>query len=61
MTYIGNITRSAGDPKIVLTGPSSMTTEVRLARALGWFSIGLGAIEFLGAAAHHPYSRNPRQ
>ncbi|MDB5513735.1 MAG: hypothetical protein JWQ17_493 [Tardiphaga sp.] len=47
MTYIGNITRSEGDPKVVRTGPSSMTPEVRLARALGWFSIGLGAIEFL--------------
>jgi hypothetical protein len=47
MNYIANIPRSQGDPKVIRTGPSSMTPEDRLARALGWFSIGLGAIELL--------------
>jgi hypothetical protein len=47
MNYIANIPRSQGDPKVIRTGPSSMTPVDRLARALGWFSIGLGAIELL--------------
>ena len=41
--YISNIARSKGDPKILNSGPSSLGAADRLARALGWFSIGLGA------------------
>ena len=47
MNYISNITRSKGDPKVLSTGPSSLGSVDRLGRALGWFSIGLGAMELL--------------
>jgi len=42
-----NITRSAGDPKVLHTGPGSLGEADRLGRALGWFSIGLGMVELL--------------
>jgi len=35
MTYISNLTRSEGDPKILQTGPSSLTASDKMARALG--------------------------
>lgn len=41
------IARSPGDPRIERKGPSSMTGADRLARALGWFSIGLGVAELV--------------
>jgi len=44
-----DITRSPGDPRVQSTGPGSLGTADRMARALGWFSIGLGAAELLGA------------
>lgn len=47
MTYLANITRPAGDPKVLRTGPSSLGSADRLARALGWASIGLGIVELL--------------
>jgi hypothetical protein len=47
MNYMSNVVRSAGDPKIISTGPSSLAAVDRLARALGWFSVGLGAAELL--------------
>jgi hypothetical protein len=47
VTYISNITRSKGDPKVLSTGPSSLAASDRLARLLGWFSIGLGFIELM--------------
>jgi hypothetical protein len=47
MTYISNIVRSKGDPKVLRSGPSSLTAPDRLAKALGWFSLGLGLIELL--------------
>ncbi len=47
MTYISNITRSQGDPKVLSSGPSSLAAPDKLARMLGWFSIGLGLIELL--------------
>jgi hypothetical protein len=47
MERLSNITRSPGDPKIVSTGPSSFGTPERMARNLGWFSLGLGALEIL--------------
>jgi hypothetical protein len=43
------ITRSAGDPKILSTGPGSLAAPDHLARGLGWFSIGLGVVELFGA------------
>ena len=47
MTYISNIVRSEGDPKILRSGPSSLTAPDRLGKALGWFSLGLGLVELL--------------
>jgi hypothetical protein len=54
MTYItsvSNIARSQGDPKVLSTGPGSLDNTDRLARALGWFSIGLGLTELLAPRA----------
>jgi hypothetical protein len=39
---LSNLVRSDRDPNIVKSGPSSLGAVDRLARALGWFSIGLG-------------------
>jgi hypothetical protein len=47
MTYISNIIRSEGDPKVLRSGPSSLTAPDRLGKALGWFSLGLGLVELL--------------
>lgn len=47
--YISNIARSKGDPKVIRSGPSSLGAADRLAKALGWFSIGLGLTELLAA------------
>jgi hypothetical protein len=45
VNYIANISRYAGDPRILSSGPSSLTASDRTARCRGWFSIALGAIE----------------
>lgn len=45
MFHFSNIVRTKGDPKIVETGPSLKQPADQLARALGWFSIGLGVVE----------------
>jgi hypothetical protein len=47
MTYLSNIARSEGDPKVIRSGPSSLGAADRLARGLGWFSIGLGLTELI--------------
>ena len=47
LSSLSNIARSEGDPKVLEAGPSSLGTSDRLARALGWFSIGLGLTEVL--------------
>ena len=47
MGYLSNIARSEGDPKVLRPGPSSRRGADELARALGWFSIGLGLAELL--------------
>ncbi|MEA2726465.1 MAG: hypothetical protein QOF70_940 [Acetobacteraceae bacterium] len=47
MTYISNITRSKGDPRVLSSGPSSLAASDQIGRLLGWFSIGLGLIELL--------------
>ena len=41
-TNLTQITRSPGDPRILQTGQSSLTGADRMARALGWVSVGLG-------------------
>jgi hypothetical protein len=45
MNFISNIARSEGDPKVLRSGPSSLGTADHMARALGWFSIGLGLVQ----------------
>ena len=47
MEKVSNIARSPGDPKVISTGPSSFGASDRMARNLGWFSLGLGALEIL--------------
>jgi len=50
MTYhLSNIARSEGDPKIIQSGPSSVGGADQMAKMLGWFSIGLGLAELIGA------------
>jgi hypothetical protein len=51
MKYLSNIVRSEGDPKIVRSGRSSLDTFDRLAKGLGWFSLGLGLAELLAPRA----------
>ncbi|MBP0447822.1 hypothetical protein J8J14_24065 [Roseomonas sp. SSH11] len=46
---MAGIARSPSDPEVQSTGPSSLGASDRLARGLGWFSIGLGALEIFGA------------
>jgi hypothetical protein len=50
MSFLSNITRSEGDPKVLRSGPSSLGSSDRLARNLGWFSIGLGLAEVFAAS-----------
>ncbi|EIM25329.1 hypothetical protein [Microvirga lotononidis] len=45
--YISNIARSKGDPKVLHSGPNSLGAADRLAKALGWYSIGLGIAELI--------------
>jgi hypothetical protein len=47
LTNLTRIARSKGDPHVERKGPSSLTGPDRLARALGWFSIGLGVTELV--------------
>ncbi len=47
LTNLSGITRSEGDPRVQRKGPSSLTSADKLARALGWFSIGLGVVELV--------------
>jgi hypothetical protein len=47
MTYIANVVRSEGDPKVLSSGPSSLGPSDRLAKGLGWFSLGLGLAELI--------------
>jgi len=47
LTNVTRIARSQGDPWIKVKGPSSLTGPDRLARALGWFSVGLGVTELV--------------
>ncbi|MBY2907722.1 hypothetical protein [Rhizobium leguminosarum] len=49
MSFLTSITRSEGDPKVLRSGPSSLSSTDRLARNLGWFSIGLGLAEMFAA------------
>jgi hypothetical protein len=50
MNYISSIARSEGDPRVLHAGPSSLGGVDRLARGLGWFSVGLGLAELIAPA-----------
>ena len=47
MTFLTNYARSEGDPKLIRSGAGSVGAADRLAKGLGWFSIGLGLVELL--------------
>jgi hypothetical protein len=47
LTNLSGIARSEGDPRVQRKGPSSLSSADKLARALGWFSIGLGVVELV--------------
>ncbi|WAJ26094.1 hypothetical protein [Antarcticirhabdus aurantiaca] len=47
LTNLSGVARSEGDPRVQRKGPSSLSSADRLARALGWFSIGLGVVELV--------------
>ena len=47
MTAIANITRRESEPKILESGHSSLGAADKLARAIGWFSIGLGLVQMV--------------
>lgn len=47
MHRIANIMRSDTDPRIIRVGPSRVSRADRIAKRLGWFSVGLGAMEIL--------------
>lgn len=49
MSIFKTLKRGKGDPKVISKGPSSLSSSDRLARNLGWFSIGLGLVELFGA------------
>ena len=51
MTYLTNLVRSKGDPKIIKSGPSSLPASDRMARNLGWFSIALGVTGLVAASS----------
>lgn len=49
MNFIANMMRPKGDPKIRRSGPGSLTPADRLAKTLGWVSIGLGLTELFAS------------
>ena len=51
MNYMSNVVRFEGDPKVVRSGTSSLGSSDKLARALGWFSLGLGLAELIAPRA----------
>lgn len=51
VTRMADVARSPGDPEVLTKGRSSLGPSDRLARGLGWFSIGLGIAEILAPRA----------
>ncbi len=49
MSLIANTVERKDNPRVLSTGSSSLTATDRLARNLGWFSIGLGVAELFAA------------
>ena len=54
MTYISNIMRSQGDPKLIQTGPSSLSSADKLARALWVVQHRARACRIDRPQLHHP-------
>jgi len=61
LSRMSNIARSPGDPVVIQSGPKVQPAADRMARAMGWFSLALGAVElaapraitrFLGMEGH---------
>lgn len=46
-TTVSDLVRYEGDPHVIETGPSSLSPADRMARLLGWFSVGLGLMELI--------------
>ena len=46
---VPNLTRPTGDPQVLQAGPSSFSWADRLARDLGWISIGIGLAQIFAA------------
>ncbi|WP_088343463.1 MULTISPECIES: hypothetical protein [Rhodomicrobium] len=51
MSIFSKIKRSKGDPKILRSGPSSLSSGDRLAKRLGWLGIGLGVAQLVAAGS----------
>nr|CAD6407948.1 cyclase dehydrase [Rhizobium sp. Q54] len=49
MNHIANAIQRSDNPRVIETGPSSLSNTDRLTRNLGWFSIGLGIAELVAA------------
>src|SRR5690349_10617260 len=49
MGILSNYVRSKVDPKIIRTVRSSLGASDRMTRNLGWFSLGLGALEIFAS------------
>ncbi len=59
MSIFKTLKRGKGDPKVISKGPSSLSSSDRLARNLGWFSIGSVWSNCSGRAAD-PRARHGR-
>lgn len=49
MNYLSKFSRAQNEPKVLRSGASSLTGSDRMARGLGWLSIGLGLTALLAA------------
>ncbi|MFL6798350.1 MAG: hypothetical protein ACJ8F3_13150 [Xanthobacteraceae bacterium] len=47
VTYLTHNIRHEGDPRVLQSGPSSLSGSDRLGKALGWFSLALGIAEMV--------------
>lgn len=45
LSKIHSLSRYPGDPEVLESGPSVVPVSDRVAKGLGWFSVGLGAVE----------------
>jgi len=47
LASMSSVVRTPGDPRILQTGPSSVTPADTFAKTLGWFSMALGFVELV--------------